>query len=96
MHVVVRSYSGQGSAELFDALERGEQDVKDVIGGVPGFVSYAAFRTGEGSGMTVTSCRDKAGAEESFKRAARWVKDNVTVAVDAPAIVDGITVLQFS
>ena len=43
MHVVVRSYSGQGAQELFDALGQRQQDVKDLIGGVPGFASYAAF-----------------------------------------------------
>jgi hypothetical protein len=45
--------------------------VKDLIGGVPGFASYAAFRGGEG-GMTVTVCQDKAGTDESSRRAAEW------------------------
>jgi hypothetical protein len=47
MQVVVRTYSGQGEAELSDAMEQREEDVKEVISGVPGFVSYAAFRSGE-------------------------------------------------
>ena len=48
MHVVIRSYSGQGASELFDLLGQREEDVRSVISGVPGFVSYAAFRTGGG------------------------------------------------
>jgi hypothetical protein len=95
MHIVVRSYSGQGSSELFDALEQSEQDVKDLIGGVPGFVSYAAFRSGDG-GMTVTACKDKAGTAESSKRAAEWTKENIGATVDPPTITEGSTVLQFS
>jgi hypothetical protein len=94
MHIVIRSYSGQGASELFDLLgERGE-DVKELISGVPGFVRYAAFRSVDG-GMTVTICEDKAGTDESSKRAAGWVKDNVTGTVDPPAITEGSTVLEF-
>jgi hypothetical protein len=94
MYVVVRSYSEQGASALFDLLGEREEDVKTLIGGVPGFVSYAAFRSGDG-GMTVTICQDKAGTDESSRRAAEWVKENVNTTVDPPAITEGSTVLQF-
>jgi hypothetical protein len=48
MCVVVRTYSGQGAAELFEALGERQEDVKSLIGGVPGFVSYAAVRSENG------------------------------------------------
>ena len=95
MHVVVRSYSGQGASELFDLLGEREEDVKDLISGVPGFISYAAVRTGDG-GVTVTVCEDKAGTDESSRRAAEWVKENVSATtVNPPAITEGDAVLQF-
>jgi hypothetical protein len=94
MHVVIRSYSGQGVSELFDLLGQREEDVKTIISGVPGFVSYAAFRAG-GAGTTVTVCQDKAGTDESSRRAAEWVKENVSTTVDPPAITEGSTFLQF-
>lgn len=94
MHVVVRSYSGQGASELFDLMEQREEDVKELISGVPGFVSYAAFRSGDG-GMTVTACQDKAGTDESSNRAAGWVKENVSASVDPPEVTEGSTILQF-
>ena len=95
MHVVVRSYAGQGASDLFDAMEQREEDVRELITGVPGFVSYAAFRNGDGV-MTVTSCDDKAGAEESSKRAAAWIKENVSDAsVDPPEITERSTFIQF-
>ena len=94
MHVVVRSYSGQGAPELFDLLEQREEDVKELISGVPGFVSYAAFRTSEGV-MTVTICDDKAGTDESSNRAAAWVNENVSASVDPPEIAEGDTFIQF-
>ena len=93
MYAVVRTYSGQGASELFDLLEQREEDVKALITGVPGFVNYAALRSGDG-GVTVTVCEDKAGTDESSRRAAEWVKDNVS-ATPSPAITEGDTVLQF-
>jgi hypothetical protein len=94
MYIVVRSYSEQGASALFDLLGQREEDVKALISGVPGFVSYAAFRSGDG-GMTVTICQDKAGTDESSRRAAEWVNENVSTTVDPPAITEGSTVLHF-
>lgn len=94
MHVVVRSYSA-GASDLFDALEQRESEVRELIGGVPGFVSYVAFLGGDGGGMTVTVCEDKAGTDESSRRAAEWVKENLSGSVGAPTITEGDTSLQF-
>lgn len=94
MYVVIRSYSGQGSSELFDALAEREDDVKALISTVPGFTSYAAFRNNDG-GQTVTVCQDKAGTDESSRRAAEWVKENIGVTVDPPTVSEGSTVLAF-
>src|SRR6476661_631736 len=95
MYAVVRTYSGQGASELFDLLGQREEDVKALISGVPGFVNYAAVRSGDG-GVTVTVCEDKAGCDESSRRAAEWVKENVSTTADAPTVTEGDTVLQFS
>jgi hypothetical protein len=95
MYAVVRSYSGQGASELFDQLEQKNDEVKDLIGGVPGFVSYTAFRTGEG-GITVTVCQDKTGTDESTRRAAEWVKENIGATADPPVTTEGSTVVNFS
>jgi len=43
----------------------------------------------------VTVCDDKAGADESSRRAAEWVKTNLSGPVDPPAISEGDTVLHF-
>jgi hypothetical protein len=94
MHAVIRSYSGQGAAELFDLLGQREEDVRTLLTGVPGFVSYAAFQTNDG-GAAVTICQDKTGTDETSRRAAEWVKQNVSTAVDPPTITEGSTVLHF-
>ena len=51
MYVAIRSYSGQGASELFDALAERHEDVKALISTVPGFISYEAFRN-NGGGQT--------------------------------------------
>ncbi len=96
MYVVVRGYSGTGASELFGLLGQRAEDVKDLISGVPGFVSYAASETGADSGFTVTVCQDKAGTDESSRRAAKWVKDNVSATGNPPQSTEGSTVLQFT
>ena len=94
MYVAIRSYSSQGASELFDALAKREQDVRALISTVPGFISYEAFRH-DGGGQTVTVCQDKTGADESSRRAAKWVKENIGVTVDPPAVTGGSTILHF-
>ena len=95
MYAVVRSYSGQGAADVFDVVEQRADEVKTLISGVPGFVSYVAIRSGDG-GMTVTVCEDKAGTDESSRRAAEFVKENVSAAGSPPVVTEGNTAAQFN
>ena len=95
MYAVIRTYSGEGASALFDLLGQREADVQSLLSGVPGFVNYVAVRTGDG-GVTVTVCEDNAGTDESSRRAAEWVKDNVSATANPPGITEGNTVLQFS
>jgi hypothetical protein len=94
MYVVVRSYSGAGASELFDLIDERSDEVKEIITGVPGFISYVAFREDDGA-KTVTCCEDKAGTDESSKRAADWVKENATASVDPPQISEGSSLVDF-
>ena len=93
VHAAIRHYTG-GADALFDEMERHEPEIRDLITTVPGFVEYAALRTPEG-GMTITLCEDRDGTDESTRRAARWVRENVDASVDPPTILEGDTVLQF-
>ena len=68
--------------------------MKAIISTVPGFISYEAFRH-NGGRQTVTVAQDKAGTDESSRRAAEWVKENIGVTVDSPTITEGKTVLHF-
>ena len=95
MYVVVRRYTG--ASALADAMVRREQEVRELISTVPGFRAYYAARTGGGDAVaTVTVCDDKAGTDESSKRAAGFVSDNLDAQLDPPEITEGSTSLHFS
>jgi hypothetical protein len=40
-------------------------------------------------------CEDQEGTDESSRRAAEWVKENLSTTGTPPAITEGSTVLQF-
>jgi hypothetical protein len=68
MYAVVRSYSGQGASELFDQLEQRNEEIKDLIGGVPGFVSYTAGRKGIGLIAGARTAVGSGGVDEWCRR----------------------------
>jgi len=95
MHVVVRIYSGHDTSEGLEKLEAQKGEVRDILAGVPGFVSYNAFRTGGDSYTTVTVCESEEGTKESSKRAAEWVRVNLENPGTPSDIVEGMTFLSF-
>ena len=96
MHAVSRSYSGRGAKELFDILESKSAEIDKLMRSVPGFQAYTLFRTAEG-GVSVTVCRDKAGADESLRIAREWVQKNAgSTGVAAPTVSEGQVILQLN
>jgi hypothetical protein len=95
MYVVVRRYTG--ASALVDAMTQRQQEVRDLISTVPGFRAYYAARTGSGGGVaTVTICDDKAGTDESTRRAGEWVRTNLAGAsIAAPEVTEGETYIDF-
>ncbi|MDQ1374604.1 MAG: hypothetical protein QOJ09_1942 [Actinomycetota bacterium] len=94
MHVVVRNY--KGSAKLIDELVSREKDVRELITGVDGFVAYHLVKTADG-GVSVSVYRDKAGTEESTRRAAAYIKENLEgVAAGPPEVIEGESVITLT
>jgi type V secretory pathway adhesin AidA len=94
MHAVIRTYSGKGTKELFDALEKGKADVEKVIRAVKGFVSYSLVRTADG-GYSVSVCQDKSGTDESIRVARDWISKNAGhTGAAAPTVSEGTVILQ--
>jgi hypothetical protein len=96
MDVVVRTYTGKGSKELFSLLEQRKEDVEKLMRSVKGFESYTLARSGNGEGgMSMTVCQDKAGTEESVRVAKEWIaKNGANIAVDAPKVSAGSIIVH--
>lgn len=94
MHAVTRFYSGPGARELFDLLAKRKDDVEATMRGTQGFVAYTLVATEDG-GMSVTVCNDKAGTDDSLKRARGWIEKNASgLNVSPPAVSEGDVILQ--
>ena len=80
--------------ELMDLLEKRQSDVKELITSIKGFVSYSLVRTADG-GFSVSVYQDKAGVDESMKRAKEWiVKNGSATGAGAPTVSEGSVVLH--
>jgi hypothetical protein len=96
MHAVVRNYSGAGAKQLFDVLEQRKADVEAVIRKVPGLMGYTLLRSGDG-GVSVTVCKDKAGADESLKVARDWIQKNASnIHADPPVVTEGSVIVEIN
>ena len=75
-------------------LEQNKVDIEASLRKVPGLSSYTLLRSGDG-GMSVTVCRDKAGADESLKVAREWITKNASsVKANPPAVSEGSVIVD--
>ncbi len=93
MYATVRRYQNAGA--LADAMSSKRDDVQKLISEVPGFVNYYGTRDGD-TITTVSIYNDKAGCDESTRRAREWVGENVQGHLTAPEISGGDVFISFS
>src|SRR5262249_13281161 len=74
MHTVIRNYKGQPT--LGEELTRHRKEVESLISGIQGFIAYYLVKTTDGI-ASVTVCEDKKGCDESSRRAADWLRQNL-------------------
>tara|TARA_B100000029_G_scaffold482236_1_gene532037 strand:- start:382 stop:672 length:291 start_codon:yes stop_codon:yes gene_type:complete len=94
MHTVIRHYSGPGASELAEQISAQTKGVEAEIRSVPGVISYALVKTVDGC-ISITVCEDKAGADQSVKVAAEFVRDNCTAQARPPVVSEGETIIHF-
>ncbi len=96
MNLVLRTYSGKGSTELFSLLEKNKADIEKTMRTVKGFESYTLARHSDGEGgLSMTVCQDKAGTEESASVAKEWISRNAAnISVDAPKVSAGSVIIH--
>jgi heme-degrading monooxygenase HmoA len=94
MEVIIRKYSGKGAKELLDALEQKAAEVESMLRSVDGFESYTLARAVDG-GFSITVCRDRAGIDESNRKAKDWIATNAgNLGVNAPETLTGNVVVH--
>jgi heme-degrading monooxygenase HmoA len=92
MHAVVRNY--KGSDKLIGELVSRRTEVEELIRGVDGFVAYYLVKTEDG-GLSISVFETEAGTNESTKRAAAFIKENLDgVAAGPPEVTEGLTVID--
>ena len=83
----IRKYSS--APALSDELVKHQNEIKSVLQPLPGFHSYYMLKTGDGV-VEMTVFEERAGAEESNRVTATWLKDKLpTFANRAPEITTG-------
>jgi hypothetical protein len=94
MEVIIRKYSGTGAKEMLDLLEQKAAEVESMLRSVDGFEAYTLARAGDG-GFSLTVCRDRAGIDESSRKAKDWIANNAGhLGVSAPETVIGSVVVH--
>ena len=94
MFTVIRNYAG--ARTLVDELTKRRKDVEELVSTVPGFISYYLIRTEDGA-ASITVCENRAGCDESSKRAAKWIGDNLpNLKVAPPQIIAGELAFKFA
>jgi hypothetical protein len=94
MEVIIRKYSGKGAKEMLNLLEQKAAEVESMLRSVDGFEAYTLARAGDG-GFSITVCRDRAGIEESSRKAKEWIAKNAGhLGVGAPETVIGSVVVH--
>lgn len=82
MFATVRKYNAMPA--LVEELIKKQDDIKSVLRPINGFHAYYLLKTSDGA-LSMTVCEDRAGAEESNRVAATWLKDKLPTFATRPA-----------
>ena len=89
MHVAIRRYrTDPGSVD--EVMRQVNEGFIPIIKDADGFLAYYALNAGAGEIATVSVFEDQAGAEESVRMAADWIRENLAALLpDPPEISAG-------
>ena len=95
MYATVRRY--EGVTDPREAARRVSEGFVPLVSQIPGFVAYYWVDAGGGVMVSTSVFQDQAGAKESNKRAADWVRKNLAPLLpNPPQITAGEVVAQKS
>ncbi|MBY8880239.1 hypothetical protein [Actinacidiphila acidipaludis] len=82
MYAVIRRY--EGVTQPGEAARRVADGFVPLLQQVPGFVAYYWVDAGDGVMLSTSIFEDRVGTEESVKRAAAFVRDNLAALLPNP------------
>src|ERR687886_1269094 len=89
MHVAIRRYQ-LDPASVDEVMRQVNEGFIPIIKEAQGFLAYYALNAGAGEIATVSIFEDQAGAEESIRMAADWVRQNLAALLpDPPELTAG-------
>jgi hypothetical protein len=83
-YAIIRRYSGLDPRSGDEVERRVNAEVLPIISRIPGFVAYCALRTSGDVVASISIFEDQAGAEESTRQAASWIKQHLPTLVPSP------------
>ena len=91
MFTSIRSYRVKaGKAD--ELIQKVQAGFVPLISSSPGFIGYYVVDGGNGRLASISVFQDKAGAEESNRKAADWVASNIADLVEGPPeVISGDT-----
>jgi hypothetical protein len=83
MYGVIRQYKVDPSA-IDEIIQRASDGFVPLVSRAPGFASYTILDAGAEGLITLSTFEDQAGADESVRLAASWIKDNLATLLPSP------------
>ena len=77
MFCSIRKYR-MDADRMDEMMHRVDEGFAEDVAREPGFVAYQVLDCGDGQLVTITTFRDREGAENSVAGAAAWVRDNLS------------------
>ena len=89
MYASIRHYKTNPGAAA-EIARRVDEGFLPIISNAPGFFAYFALDTGDDTVASISVFQDQAGADESNRMAADWVKENIaSLFASSAEITDG-------
>ncbi len=95
MHAAIRQYQGAPGSVDEEMIRRLKEGFLPIIKDASGFRDYYVLDAGDGRVATVSVFEDRAGAEESTRLAADWVRENMaSLFPKPPEVLQGEVVVH--
>src|SRR5262245_36148420 len=94
LHGVLRHYTVDPK-NVNEIVRRVAAEGLTFLKSIPGFLSWGLLDTGRGDMVTYSVYEGKTGTEESTKKAAAWIKENIASLVPSPPhVIEGAVRLR--